>query len=190
MGASGSSTAVFERFPWVQQPALAQLEPGAGPLQGPNMDRRFFEKGAEALGKFSTEVSFGPFHVLPTKFLLLEGDRPLPIGSRALEILLVLLERPGEVVSRRELMTRVWPNIFVEPANLTVHISALRRALRDGRDGHRFIINIPGRGYIFVASVAVAGQLQPDRIENRGALHKPSKKEAQALTVHPGSPAL
>ena len=49
-------------------------------------------------------------------------------------------------------MARVWPNIFVEPANLTVHMSALRRALRDGRDGHRFIVNIPGRGYCFVAS--------------------------------------
>src|SRR3989442_15484574 len=44
------------------------------------------------------------------------------------------------------LMARVWPNLFVEPANLTVHMSALRRALRDGRDGNRFIINIPGRG--------------------------------------------
>jgi DNA-binding winged helix-turn-helix (wHTH) protein len=51
------------------------------------------------------------------------------------------------------LMGRVWPNIFVEPANLTVHMSALRRALRDGRDGNRFIINVPGRGYSFVASV-------------------------------------
>jgi DNA-binding winged helix-turn-helix (wHTH) protein len=66
--------------------------------------------------------------------------------------LVALLERPGELVSKQELMGRVWPNIFVEPANLTVHMSALRRALRDGRDGNRFIINIPGRGYSFVAS--------------------------------------
>ena len=72
------------------------------------------------------------------------------LGSRALEILIVLLERPGELVSKQELMSRVWPNIFVEPANLTVHISALRRALHDGRDGNRFIINVPGRGYSFV----------------------------------------
>jgi DNA-binding winged helix-turn-helix (wHTH) protein len=78
------------------------------------------------------------------------------LGSRALEILVVLLERPGELVSKQELMGRVWPNIFVEPANLTVHISALRRTLRDGCDGNRFIINVPGRGYIFVASVEVS----------------------------------
>jgi DNA-binding winged helix-turn-helix (wHTH) protein len=96
--------------------------------------------------------------LLPAQFLLLEGAKPVRLGSRALEILVVLLERPGELVSKQELMGRVWPNIFVEPANLTVHISALRRTLRDGRDGNRFIINVPGRGYIFVAPVEVSGQ--------------------------------
>jgi DNA-binding winged helix-turn-helix (wHTH) protein len=67
--------------------------------------------------------------------------------------LIALLKRPGELVSKQELMARVWPNTFVEPANLTVHISALRRTLRDGRDGNRFIINIPGRGYCFVMPI-------------------------------------
>ena len=67
-----------------------------------------------------------------------------------------LLERPGELVSKQELMARVWPNVFVEPANLTVHMSALRRTLRDGRDGNRFIINVPGRGYSFVAAVDIS----------------------------------
>lgn len=52
-------------------------------------------------------------------------------------------------------MARVWPHVFVEPANLSVHISALRRSLRDGRPGNRFIITIPGRGYSFVAPVKV-----------------------------------
>jgi DNA-binding winged helix-turn-helix (wHTH) protein len=80
------------------------------------------------------------------------------VGSRALEILIALLERRGELVSKQELMAQVWPNIFVEPANLTVHMSALRRALRDGQNGNRFIINIRGRGYSFVASVDVSGQ--------------------------------
>ena len=103
-------------------------------------------------------LAFGPFRLLPTQFLLLEGDKSVPLGSRALEILIALLERPGELVTKQELMDRVWPNVFVEPANLTVHISALRRALRDGRDGNRFIINIPGRGYRFVASIHVSMQ--------------------------------
>jgi len=86
----------------------------------------------------------------------LEGEKPVPLGSRALQILTVLLERPGELVSKKELMTRVWPDLFVEPANLTVHISALRRTLRDGQDGNRFIVNIPGRGYSFVAAATSA----------------------------------
>jgi DNA-binding winged helix-turn-helix (wHTH) protein len=101
-------------------------------------------------GATAREISFGPFRLLPAQFLLLEGDKPVLLGSRALHILMVLLERPGELVTRQELMARVWPNLFVDPATLTVHISALRRALRDGRDGNRFIINIRGRGYCFV----------------------------------------
>ena len=114
------------------------------------------EKRANPAGQALSEIAFGPFRLLPTQFLLLEGDKSVPLGSRALEILIALLERPGELVTKQELMDRVWPNVFVEPANLTVHISALRRALRDGRDGNRFIINIPGRGYRFVASIHVS----------------------------------
>jgi DNA-binding winged helix-turn-helix (wHTH) protein len=113
------------------------------------------------------EVLFGPFRLLPTQFLLLEGDRVVPLGSRALEILIVLLECPGKLVSKQELMARVWPNVFVEPTNLTVHISALRRMLRDGRDGNRFIINIPRRGYSFVAPVAVVGRVDAVKMRTR-----------------------
>jgi DNA-binding winged helix-turn-helix (wHTH) protein len=108
------------------------------------------------VGAAPTEISFGPFRLLPAQFLLLEDDKPVPLGSRALQILVALLDRAGELVPKEELMHLVWPNVFVEPANLTVHISALRRALRDGREGNRFIINIPGRGYRFVASVQVS----------------------------------
>ena len=97
------------------------------------------------------EIVFGTFRLHPAQFLLLDGESPVRLGSRALEILAVLLERPGELVSKEELMSRVWPNLFVEAANLTVHMSALRRTLRDGRDGNRYIVNIPGRGYCFVA---------------------------------------
>ena len=101
----------------------------------------------------SGAFSFGSFRLLPTQRLLLKGDKPVPLGSRAMDILISLVERATELVSKEELMARVWPNLFVEPANLTVHISALRRALHDGRDGNRFIINIPGRGYCFVAPI-------------------------------------
>jgi len=112
-----------------------------------------FKKGSNHADAATSEILFGPFRLLPAQFLLMEGDKPVPLGSRALELLIVLLGRPGELVSKQELMARVWPNTFVEPANLTVHISALRRTLRDGRDGNRFIINIPGRGYCFVMPI-------------------------------------
>ena len=141
---------------------LAQFDPESGlderrAVQTRDMDKPLLEKRIGSAGAAPSKVSFGPFRLLPTQFLLLEDDKPVPLGSRALEILIALLERRGELVSKQELMARVWPNVFVEPANLTVHMSALRRALRDGRDGHRFIVNIPGRGYRFVASVEVSG---------------------------------
>jgi DNA-binding winged helix-turn-helix (wHTH) protein len=139
-------------------PALAgfDLEPefeGRRDLRRADTDEPLLKKGANPL----SEIAFGSFRLLPAQFLLLEGDKPVRLGSRALEILIVLLERPGELVSKQELMGRAWPNTFVEPSNLTVHMSALRRMLRDGRDGNRFIINFPGRGYSFVASVEVCG---------------------------------
>ena len=176
MRASASATSLG-RLPWLQTPALTQFhpEPGADERPGirsPDTDKAFFAKGAEPARPAPTQVSFGPFRLVPTQFLLLEGEKPVPLGSRALEILTVLLERPGELVSKQELMARVWPNVFVEPANLTVHMSALRRTLRDGRDGNRFIINIPGRGYSFVASVAVAGRARPNGDENRAAFRE------------------
>jgi DNA-binding winged helix-turn-helix (wHTH) protein len=142
--------------------SLAQFHREAGvdasqAIQHPDAGKPFIAKRIGSAGAAPAKVSFGPFCLLPTQFLLQEGDRPVPIGSRALEILIVLLERRGELVSKQDLMARVWPKVFVEPANLTVHMSALRRALRDGRDGNRFIVNIPGRGYCFVASVDMSG---------------------------------
>jgi DNA-binding winged helix-turn-helix (wHTH) protein len=125
-------------------------------VQRRDMDRAIFEKRIESAHVSATKVSFGPFCLLPTQFLLLEGDKAVPLGSRALEILIALLERRGALVSKQDLTARVWPNLFVDPSNLTVHMSALRRALRDGRNGNRFIVNIRGRGYCFVGSVDVS----------------------------------
>ena len=98
-------------------------------------------------------ICFGSFQLLPAQRLLLEGNKPLRLGSRALKILISLVERHGELVTKEELMGRVWPNTFVEAANLTVQVANLRRILGDGRDGNRFLINIPGRGYRFVAPI-------------------------------------
>ncbi len=144
-----------EHLQLAEAPVLERFDPDPGfdvrgRVQSPHTGQLNPSKPA---GATTSEVSFGPFRLLPAQFLLLEGNKPVPLGSRAHHILVVLLERPGELVTKQELMARVWPNLFVEPANLTVHISALRRALRDGRDGNRFIINVPGRGYCFVAPI-------------------------------------
>ena len=153
--ALSGSTVAAERLPMVDAPSLDGLNSDSSsdvrrPLQSPDVNQL---KAGKPAGAPTREISFGRFRLLPAQFLLLEGDKQVPLGSRAMHILIVLLERPGELVTKQELMARVWPNLFVEPANLSVHISALRRALRDGRDGSQFIINITGRGYCFVAPI-------------------------------------
>ena len=96
---------------------------------------------------------FGPFRLLPEQRTLLAHDKPVRLGSRALDILITLVERPGELVGKDEIVKRVWPDTIVEEASLRVHIGALRKVLGDGRDGARYVTNIPGRGYCFVAPV-------------------------------------
>src|SRR6266853_1316842 len=98
-------------------------------------------------------ISFGPFRLIAAQRLLLEGDKPVRLGSRAFDILAALVERAGEVVGKEELITRAWPQTHVEEANLKIQISALRRALGDGQGGNRYVITVPGRGYNFVAPV-------------------------------------
>jgi predicted ATPase/DNA-binding winged helix-turn-helix (wHTH) protein len=98
-------------------------------------------------------ISFGPFRLLAEQRLLLEGDQPVRLGSRAFDILAALVERPGEVIGKDELISRTWPKTFVEEANLKIQVSTLRRALGDGQGGRRYIATIPGRGYNFVAPV-------------------------------------
>src|SRR5690348_1977181 len=98
-------------------------------------------------------TSFGPFRLLAAQRLLLEGENPVRLGSRAFDILAALVERAGEVVDKKELIARAWPQTFVEDANLKIQISALRRALGDGQGGHRYVVTVPGRGYNFVAPV-------------------------------------
>jgi predicted ATPase/DNA-binding winged helix-turn-helix (wHTH) protein len=101
-------------------------------------------------------VSFGPFRLLPAQQLLLEGETPVRLGSRALEILIALVERAGELVSKNELMVRVWPDTFVDEGSIKVHVAGLRRALGDGQPGRRYLANVPGRGYRFVAPVILS----------------------------------
>lgn len=98
-------------------------------------------------------LRFGPYAFHVRQRLVLEGEQPLRMGGRAMDILQVLLEHAGQVVSKEQLIARVWPTSIVEEINLRVHIAALRRALGDGTNGQRYIIHVAQCGYSFVAPV-------------------------------------
>lgn len=97
--------------------------------------------------------AFGSFRLIPAQRMLSEDGKPVRLGSRALDILAALVERPGETISKEELIARAWPDTVVEEAALRVHVAGLRKALGDDRAGKRYIANHPGRGYAFVVQV-------------------------------------
>ena len=101
-------------------------------------------------------VSFGPFRLFPGERLLERDGIALHLGGRALDILILLVERAGEVVSKRELVARVWADVTVDEGSLRFHVAALRKALGDGQSGARYVTNVPGRGYCLVAPVSRA----------------------------------
>jgi predicted ATPase/DNA-binding winged helix-turn-helix (wHTH) protein len=100
--------------------------------------------------------AFGPFRLFPARRMLIEDDRQVRLGGRALDLLIDLVEHAPNVVAKDELLARVWPDVTVEEGSLRVHVASLRRALGDGRTGRRYIVNIPGRGYSFVAPLSGA----------------------------------
>lgn len=102
-------------------------------------------------------AAFGPFKLFPGERRLVRQDQPVALGSRALDILIMLVERTGSVVTKQELIAGVWPNITVEEGSLRVHIAALRKALAAGQTGHSYVVNSAGRGYSFVGPVAWHG---------------------------------
>lgn len=96
---------------------------------------------------------FGPFVLsVPCRELRL-GAAPVALGARAFELLLLLVQRAGQVVGKREIAERLWPDDAMGLGRLRAHVAALRRALREGEAGSRYIVNVLGRGYVFVAAV-------------------------------------
>jgi len=100
------------------------------------------------------EVNFGRFQIDLRQRKLTRDGVPVQLGSRARDILCVLAAANGEVVSKDELMTRVWPGLVVEENNIQVHISALRKALDEG--GQAYVVTVPGRGYRLVGAQSAA----------------------------------
>jgi len=134
----------------------------------PGIWRRKIEPVDRASDPAEREISFGPFRVLPARRLLLEDDKPVHISSRAFDLLIALAQRPGEVVSKSELIAKVWPHTIVVEGNLKLQIATLRRALADGQAENRYISTVTGRGYCFVGSAS-----QPAALPTRqGGTHR------------------
>ena len=102
---------------------------------------------------FDRNLRFGPFELSIRERVLRRDGGALPLGSRALDILIYLAERPGEVITNQELIDHVWSGVTVEEGSIRVHVAAIRKALDDGKFGNRYIANIKGRGYSFVGTV-------------------------------------
>ena len=103
------------------------------------------------------KLRFGPFELSIGERVLRRDGQALPLGDRALDILIYLADRPGEVIAKQELIDRVWSDVTVEEGSLRVHVAAIRKALGDGQFGNRYIANIKGRGYSFVGTVVPLG---------------------------------
>jgi eukaryotic-like serine/threonine-protein kinase len=126
---------------------------------------------------------FGPYRLDPTRNLLFLGSQPVPLTSKAFETLLLLVEHSDQDVSKEELMTKLWPDTFVEEANLVQHISMVRKALGETPQDRRYIITLPGRGYRFAEKVRTVSRDGTDppgngtppsaAIEQRNELPKP-----------------
>jgi len=98
-------------------------------------------------------LQFGPFELSSRERVLRRDGVMLPLGSRALDLLIYLAERPGKVIVKQELMDHVWSDVTVDEGSIRVHVAAIRKALGDGQFGNRYIANIKGRGYSFVGAV-------------------------------------
>jgi DNA-binding winged helix-turn-helix (wHTH) protein/TolB-like protein/Flp pilus assembly protein TadD len=123
---------------------------------------------------------FNGFRVDPGEGLLLHGDEAIPLPPKALDLLLFLVENAGHVLSKEELMKRLWPDSFVEEANLSHHIFNLRKALGDDKNAVKFIETIPRRGYRFVANVT---EMQDESGEFVVAEHSQSHIVVEEYTV-------
>mgnify|MGYP001050634112 CR=1 FL=1 len=106
-----------------------------------------------SMEKRGGRMAFGPFSLSPDERLLTRDGEPLPIGGRSFDLLVALAEQPGQVLSKRELLKRVWSDVVVEDGSLRFHMAGLRKLLGDGEDGARYIATQVGVGYAFVAPV-------------------------------------
>lgn len=106
-------------------------------------------------------ISFGSFRLNLTERVLTRNSEHVELKGRAYDLLVALLSRPNELISKAELLRQVWPGLVVEEGALRFHMTNLRRALGEGGEGNRYIVTSSGRGYTFVAQVARSVDQEP-----------------------------
>ena len=121
---------------------------------------------------------FGLFRVDPEKELLLRGTETVPLTPKTFQVLLVLVRHSNEVVTKDDLMKTVWPDTFVEEANLSRNIFMLRKALGESPQDHQYIVTVPGRGYRFAEEV----QLVPEELNIVAASHSRVQVQVKQTT--------
>ncbi len=129
--------------------------------------------------------TFGPFRLIPEEHLLLRNRDPLQLAPKAWETLLALVEKPGHLVAKDDLLKRVWPETFVEEGSLTKCISQLRKVLDDGTESQNYIQTVPTKGYRFIAQVEVH-----DGSEGAGSAAGGPEKTVSALATDSLAPAV
>ena len=125
---------------------------------------------------------FGPFRLDPAERLLLRNNQTVPLAPKALDTLLLLVENSGHLLTKDELMKRLWPETFVEEVNLAQYISAIRRALDDKNGGTQYIETVPKGGYRFVGPVSVFQPAAPSAASARQCDATPTLHARRAMS--------
>ncbi|TCS15002.1 transcriptional regulator [Caulobacter sp. BK020] len=135
--------------------------------------------------------AFGAYLFIPGRQLLLRDGEAVRVGGRALDLLTAFVQRPGELITKRELLKEAWPSTTVVEGNLKVHIAALRRVLDDDADSARYIATVNGRGYRFIApvdtgempSAAANASFRPLVGEVEGAAQDPARNFEEVMAL-------
>jgi FixJ family two-component response regulator len=138
----------------------------------------------------STAYRFGPFTVLPEDRLLLRSGRPVRVGSHPFDILLVLCRHAGDAVSKETLAAAIWGDQAGPEGNLRLHMTALRKALDDGHAGHRYIADIPLRGYALVTPVTAVQEVTHSGFEESVRAQDPAAAASSLVHIIDDDPGV
>lgn len=140
-------------------------------------------------GSLNSSLSFGEFKLDTDLRRLLRSGEPVPLHARTFDLLELLTQRNGEIVSKDEILDTIWNGQFVEEANLTVQVSALRKALGETSRSPRFLVTVPGKGYKFVANIEKAErEVEPESATDRNVgFSETAEKKKEPATEKPNA---